>query len=199
MNKADVITFFDSVAPLWDADMIKPQRKVDRILDIAEVFENTSVLDIACGTGVLVPDYKSRNVKKYTGIDISKNMIEIAVTKFLYYDNFNFLCGDAEAFEFSEKFDTAVIYNAFPHFVDSDKLFANTAKYLVDGGRITIAHSMSREDLIKHHSGNAKHISNILPEITEMKELLKPYLIVDTCISNKEIYVISGRKYDADK
>ncbi len=192
MNKEDVINFFDSIAPLWDDGMIKPQWKIDKILDIAEISESISVLDVACGTGVLVPDYKSRNVGKYTGIDISKNMIDIAIDKFSSYDNFNFLCGDAEKFRFSEKFNSIVIYNAFPHFVNSDKLLGNLSKCLVDGGRVTIAHSMSREELIKHHSGKAKNVSRMLPEIDEMKELLKPYFEVDTFISDNEIYIISG-------
>jgi hypothetical protein len=53
---------------------------------------------------------------------------------------------------------------------------------------------MSREDLLKHHSGKAESISKILPEISEIKELLSPYFSVDRCISDEEIYVVSGVK-----
>ena len=78
MDKKEIASFFDSLAESWDEEMIKSQWKIDRILSIAEVTEGKSVLDVACGTGVLVPDYISRNVRKYVGIDISHNMIEIA-------------------------------------------------------------------------------------------------------------------------
>lgn len=59
-----------------------------------------SVLDIACGTGVMIDYYIERNVSKVTGVDISSKMIEIARNKFKKYDFINFLCEDAEEFNF---------------------------------------------------------------------------------------------------
>jgi demethylmenaquinone methyltransferase/2-methoxy-6-polyprenyl-1,4-benzoquinol methylase len=41
-----------------------------------------SVLDVACGTGVLFPDYLARNVKSVTGIDLSPAMIDVAKVKY---------------------------------------------------------------------------------------------------------------------
>ena len=53
MDKQSVIEFFDSCAPTWDAEMIKSDIIINRILDNAEVGEEMSVLDVACGTGVM--------------------------------------------------------------------------------------------------------------------------------------------------
>ena len=78
MDKKEIASFFDSLAESWDAEMIKSQWKIDRILSIAEVTESKSVLDVACGTGVLIPDYIKRSVSKCTAIDISDKMIEKA-------------------------------------------------------------------------------------------------------------------------
>ena len=130
MDKKAVAAFFDSLADSWDNDMIKVQWKIDKILDIAEVTEGKTVLDVACGTGVLVPDYLRRNVKKCVAVDISERMIEIAKSKFNEYDNVEFLCADAEQYEFSEMFDCIVIYNAFSHFADREQLFKNLSKCL---------------------------------------------------------------------
>ena len=47
MNKQDVIEFFDRCAPTWDAEMIKNDTIINRILDNAEVGEGMSVLDVA--------------------------------------------------------------------------------------------------------------------------------------------------------
>lgn len=194
MNKEDVVAFFDSRAELWDAQMIKTQWKIDKILDVANIDNDTIVLDVACGTGVLVPDYLKRNVKKYIGIDISKKMLEIAKNNFQSYKNFEFICADAETVKFSQKFDSIIIYNAFPHFVDSKQLFFNLAKCLKDNGRITIAHSMSREDLIKHHSGDAEKVSKTLPEIFELSEFMNEFFDVDFTESSDELYIISATK-----
>ena len=53
MEKKDVIEFFDRCAPSWDAEMIKSDAKIGRILDNAEVGEGMDVLDVACCTGVM--------------------------------------------------------------------------------------------------------------------------------------------------
>ena len=37
MNKQDVIEFFDRMAPDWDADMIKSDEIIGKILDNAEI------------------------------------------------------------------------------------------------------------------------------------------------------------------
>lgn len=194
MDKKQVAEFFDNLAEVWDVDMIKNQSKIDDILDKAEVTEGEYVLDVACGTGVLIPDYIKRNVSKCVAIDISDKMIEKAKGKFSGYKNVELLCGDAEDFDFKDEFDCIVIYNAFPHFVDRDKLFKNLSKCLKPGGRITVAHGMGREALIRHHSGSAKNVSTVLPEIEEMVRLMSKYFDVDVSISTDDIYIASAKK-----
>lgn len=194
MDKKQVAEFFDNLAEVWDIDMIKNQSKIDDILDKAEVTEGKYVLDVACGTGVLIPDYIKRKVSKCVAIDISDKMIEKAKGKFSGYKNVELLCGDAEAFDFKDEFDCIVIYNAFPHFVDRDKLFKNLLKCLRTDGRITVAHGMGREALIRHHSGSAKNVSTILPEIEEMVRLMSKYFDVDVSISTDDIYIASAKK-----
>ncbi len=193
MDKKVVSAFFDSLADLWDSNMIKIQWKIDKTLDVAEVTEGKNVLDVACGTGVLIPDYLKRNVKKCVAVDISQRMIEIARSKFGKYENVELLCADAERFEFSEKFDSVIIYNAFPHFADPKMLFENLSKHLDNGGRITVAHGMSREALIKHHSGAAENVSTVLPEADKLAETMKSFFDIDTVISTDEIYIVSGK------
>ncbi|MBO5421200.1 MAG: class I SAM-dependent methyltransferase [Clostridia bacterium] len=194
MDKKEVVEFFDSVADSWDDCMIKEQWKIDKIFDAAGVMAGKAVLDVACGTGVLVPDYIARNVRKCVAVDISEKMIRIAKSKFSAHENIEFVCADAEQAEFSERFDCVMIYNAFPHFTDSEQLFENLSKCLEVGGRITVAHGMSRNDLMKHHSGSAKNFSKILPQADELAETMKPYFDVDTRISTDEIYIVSGKK-----
>lgn len=196
MDKKEITQYFNNAAAMWDKEMVKSQQKIKKILDVAQVFQNKSVLDIACGTGVLVSDYLDRKVKKYVGVDISCEMIKIAESKFSHFDNAEFIIGDAEALSFSNEFDCAVIYNAFPHFVSPENLFKSLYNALKDGGRITVAHGMSREALTLHHSGKAKGISNILPDTDEMEKLMEKFFIVDVKISTDDIYIVSGVKKD---
>lgn len=194
MNKKDIIDFFDSAAELWDENMVKTQWKTDKILNTAEVFEDCRVIDIACGTGVLIPDYMKRGVSRCVGVDISSKMLDIAREKYKSLENVEFLLEDAEKLQLTEEFDCAVLYNAFPHFVNPEKLFASVLKSLKRGGRFTIAHSMSREDLIKHHSGAARNVSVILPTVNELEKMMSRFFKVDVAISDDEIYIVSGKK-----
>jgi len=191
MDKQNVIKFFDKLAPQWDENMIRSDEKVGKILDYAGVKENVSVLDVACGTGVLIPDYLARNVKRVVGVDISSAMIEIAKTKFRD-TRASFLHGDVEELNFDSEFDCCVVYNAFPHFPDPQALIAILSSYLKKGGRLTIAHGMSREDINGHHSQTASEVSLGLMTEVELSNVMSKYLTVDTAISNNEMYVVSG-------
>ena len=82
MNKQKIADFFDRCASWWDEDMVRNEEVIAKILDNGGVREGVHVLDVACGTGVLFPDYLSRGVASVTGIDISPEMVKIAKEKF---------------------------------------------------------------------------------------------------------------------
>ena len=60
MEKKDVIEFFDRCAPSWDAEMVKNDAIIGKILDNAEVTEGLDILDVACVTGLMIPHYLER-------------------------------------------------------------------------------------------------------------------------------------------
>lgn len=194
MNKAEIISFFDKMSLGWDNDMIKNQDIVNRILDYADIKQGKRILDVACGTGVLIPDYLSRKVEKVVGVDISSKMIELAEEKFKDYENVKFFIGDMEEIDLKEKFDSIVVYNAFPHFCNPKNLIKQLAEHLVVGGTLCIAHGMSRGQIDSCHKGNASHISNGLIHEDEMEKLFTPFFDVYAKISNHEMYVVAGKK-----
>ena len=174
MDKQSVIEFFDRCAPTWDAEMIKNDGIINRILDNAEVGEGMSVLDVACGTGVMFDYYLNRGVTDVVGIDISPEMAKIAGVKFAGDPRVQVICGDVEEFDFGRKFDRIVVYNAFPHFPKPKRLIKILAGLLKDGGRLTIAHGMSRAAIDNHHSGSASKISHGLMTADQLKKLSSP-------------------------
>lgn len=151
------------------------------------------VLDVACGTGVLFPDYLARGAA-VTGIDISPEMARIAAEKFAGEPRVRVLCGDVEETAFPEQFDVVMVYNAFPHFPDPAALIQTLAGLVKDGGRLSIAHGMSRAALDAHHSGRARPVSCGLLHENRLKTLMAPYLDVDVVISDDEMYQVCGIK-----
>ncbi len=192
MNKNSIKEFFNKLAPQWDDEMIIFDDVVNCILDEADVKSGKSVLDVACGTGVLIPYYLNRGVKSVTAVDISQEMVKIAQSKF-NSSNVKIICEDAEEYSFQEKFDCIIIYNAIPHFTDIQKLINHLYKYLNDNGSLTVCHGMSREMINRHHDGLASDISAELPETDEMAEYFSRFGNVKK-ISDNRMYLVTGYK-----
>ena len=196
MEKKDVIEFFDRCAATWDATMIKSDVIIGRILDNAEVGPDMDILDVACGTGVMFDYYLQRGVASVTGIDIAPEMAKIAAEKYAGEEKVQVVCGDVEEFAFDRKFDRIVVYNAFPHFPQPKRLIKTLAGLLKDGGRMTIAHGMSREAIDNHHNGPASKVSNGLMTADSLKKLFDAHFEVEVMISNSRMYQLSGVKRD---
>ena len=198
MNKRDVIEFFDRCAPSWDAEMIKSDKIIGTILDNAEVEAGMDILDVACGTGVMFPYYLDRGVSSVTGIDISPEMAKIAAGKYEAEPRVQVICGDVEETQFRQKFDRIVVYNAFPHFPNPQKLIKRLASLLKEEGRLTIAHGASRAAIDNHHTGAASKVSNGLMSAESLVSLFEPYFEVEIMVSNKRMYQVSGVKRDGN-
>lgn len=190
MKKQDVIEFFDRLAPGWDADMVKNDAIIGKILDGAEVCSGKRVLDVACGTGVMIPYYLDRGAQ-VTGIDIAPEMVRIAREKF---PNVSIFCGDVETTAFDGKFDCIVVYNAFPHFPEPEQLIRCLCALLAPGGTLTIAHGMSRAHIDSHHSGAASKVSIGLMHEDALAAMFRKYLQLTVKISDERMYQVTGKK-----
>lgn len=193
MNKQEIIRFFDRLAPRWDADMIRSDSVIDTILENAEVRSGAAVLDVACGTGVLVPDYLKRGVASVTGVDISAEMVKIASCKFPQ-ENVRFLNRDVEELDSGEIYDVIMVYNAFPHFPNPERLVAVLSGMLKPGGTLTVAHGMSRAAIDRHHSEAAGRVSRGLMHEDELAKIFDRYLTVTVKISDERMYQVTGKK-----
>lgn len=192
MEKKNIIEFFDRCAPWWDDDMIRHDDILATIMTLGGIREGIDILDVACGTGVLFPDYLNRKVASVTGIDISPEMAKIAASK---YPAINVICGDVENTTFDRQFDAVMVYNAFPHFADPAKLIETLAGLTKPGGRLSVAHGMSRAALTEHHK-RASAVSIDLLHEQELAGIFSRWYDVDVVISTDRMYQVSGVRRD---
>ena len=195
IEQKNVIDFFNKQAADWDAQLIRSDEKIRRILDNAGVESGSRVLDVACGTGVLIPDYLARSVSFVTAIDIAPEMIQISQEKYRSNtDRVRFICGDVETTDVGTGFDAIVVYNAFPHFPDPERLIRHLAGLLKKGGILTVAHGASRETIDAHHHGAASMVSNGLMAAEDLARIFSSCLAVTAIISDDEMYQVAGKK-----
>ncbi len=191
MDKKEVIAFFDAHAPGWDESCHHREEIINTVLDGAEVTPGKTVLDVACGTGVLFPYYLSRQVESLTAIDIAPQMVRLAREKF---PGVQVLCGDVETQPFSESFDCIVVYNAFPHFPDPESLIKTLSGFLKPGGTLTVAHGSSRQEIDSRHHRGAQKVSVGLMHQDDLARLMGKYLTVTVKISDDRMYQVTAKK-----
>ena len=195
MDKTAVKEFFDLHAPCWDDNMVTDDAKMNIILNAAQIENGKSVLDIACGTGVMFDYYLARGVTQITGLDLSPNMAAIAAEKYRKDARVTVLCGDAETYSFKGEYDCCMVFNAFPHFCHPAQLIQNLKKALKAGGTLTVAHDRGRKALDLHHEGEASSISCGLMSERELEAIFLACGFGNTVTyATDEIYIVSGVK-----
>lgn len=188
--------FFNIHAENWDENCKEPNHIRAAIATLAGATSTSKVLDIACGTGVMIPSLLALNVKEILGIDRAEKMVEIAREKFCNQPNVEIICNDL--MEFKETgFDIALMYNAYPHFLDKAKMLGHVARLLEPGGRFTVAHGTGREGINKCHGNVPSNISVKLMAAKEEAKQFEPWFDVDIVLDTPYCYMISGivKKY----
>ncbi len=190
----EVAAFFNRLAPFWDENTVRDESIIDTILKTANIEPGTAVLDVACGTGVLIPDYLRRGASSVTAVDLSEKMAEIAREKFKTDARVTVLTADAETADFGRRFDRIVVYDAFPHFKDPARLIAHLSRALNPGGFLTVAHDRSRENINAHHKGMPETLAADLMPADELAAIFAETLLVTAVISSDRMYQVVGEK-----
>ena len=98
----------------------------------------SSVLDLACGTGILTFQIAEKLPNaKILGVDITKNYLEIAQKKLKPHQNISFLCQDAEKLILDQKFD-CITSSYIPKYCKSESLIKICLDHLNPGGKIVL-------------------------------------------------------------
>ncbi len=190
--------YFNGKAHEWDTYM--PAEEVERvgtILRTLPLAPGGAVLDVGCGTGVIVPFLRERvgEQGRVVAIDYAERMVMRARAKLPSEPAF--IAADIHAAPLVDSlFDAVVCFNCFPHFQDKPQAFAEMTRVLKPAGVLIVCHSQSREGINALHNevgGVVKQ--DRIPEEQVMRELFAGARLRDTTIENgARSYVAVGWK-----
>lgn len=192
--------FFDDIAKNWDEMEHSHEDVFMPLLRELDIRPGDRVLDIACGTGVITGHLQQLCGSEVVGIDFSEQMIAIAQAKHSTNEHIRFVCADflQWAEESEETYDYAVIYNAYPHFLEPAQLSRQLQKILAPEGRFAIVHSQSVVRLNAHHAkmeaNGAGHFSRMLQSAQEECRWFEDRFAIQTIRDDEKGYMITGRR-----
>lgn len=188
----DIRSYFDRLAPGWDQTVRHDEALISALLTAAACPGGGRILDVACGTGVLLPHLLALDPLELRAIDLSPEMVRLAAEK-LRDPRLTVECADFYTYG-PGPFDLITVYSAYPHFFDKDAFARQAAELLRPGGRLFIAHSQSREAINARHGGGAAPVSTPLRSAEEESAPLRPYFALDAMVDNERLYLLSGTR-----
>lgn len=140
----DTVNYFDSAAEGYDARYQEnsPGGLAFRIRKqhVLRMFDKAggSVLDVGCGTGVIVDELLELGCK-YTGVDPAEQMIENARKLHEGKDNADFAVGSAEVINYpDESFDAVICMGVLERVGDYEKALSEMVRVLKPGGTLMV-------------------------------------------------------------
>ena len=107
--------------------------------DLAETIEGTpaTILELACGTGILTRHLASRPwTKKIVATDKEENMLQVATSK-INNDEVNFQLADSQQLPFEDQaFELVICQFGFMFFGEKEKAFSEAFRTLRHGGQL---------------------------------------------------------------
>lgn len=107
------------------------------------------LLDCGCGTAPMISLlYEKYPDKKYTGIDLTPKMIEMAKAKKL--PGVEFVVGDCENLPFEENsFDAVICSQSFHHYPNVQNFFNSVYRVLRPGGRLILRDMTTNSSVLR--------------------------------------------------
>ena len=186
--------FFDKLATNWDNISEALPKKLESLIEYCDINPDDKVLDIACGTGIIDGIILDKTNKEIVGIDLSNEMINRAKEKYI---GLNIRFQNTNFYYFDEKgFDKAIIFNAYPHFLDKEKLAKKLNAILKKNGTFVIMHDESADKINCRHLGTkeVERVSVPLQSATLEAQYFVPYFDIIRIIDNEDMFFIMGKK-----
>lgn len=194
----DKLEWFNSLAASWDSMYTAEKSEIlQDIIRRLNIPENSTVLDVGTGTGILIPWLKEAvgSGGNLVALDYAPEMVARAREK--YDGQAVFLVADVHSMKFpDETFDRVICNSAFPHFSDKPRAMSEMSRILKKGGKLHIFHPASREELNRFHSSLDAPVSkDILPDDEEMSAMARAAGLEEIDIQDGPVfYLMTARK-----
>lgn len=187
-NAAAQRAFFDALAPRWREENALGENRIRELL--APIRLKGSVLDVACGAGVLDGVLLSMGLQ-VDGVDISERMIEKARA---LHSGARYFAADFYTFTGRGRYDHLLVFDSFPHFPER-RLFAEKAYDLLKrDGTLWIFFDQSRESINSRHSACGGCVSFGLESARAEAEAFQPLFDVIWLYDGDDGYYIGLQK-----
>ncbi len=148
MSTNDTVQISTTAAGIYDEFFVPAlfSQWADKVVTAAEIRSGQTVLDVACGTGVLTLAAKQAvgDQGAVTGLDINPGMLAAASSKSKAVD---WRIGDARSLDFADDvFDHVISQFGLMFFSDPTSAVAEMVRVTRPGGRITLAVWASLQD-----------------------------------------------------
>jgi ubiquinone/menaquinone biosynthesis C-methylase UbiE len=169
------LRFFNEIAQRWDElhPASAQSNAIRRGLDWVEPLAGRRVVDVGCGTGVLIPHLLSRLGEQgsLVALDFSSEMVARARQRYpdprIRWANRDVLDSGIE----SGSVDVVLCYNSFPHLNHRTRVLDEWARWLRPGGLALVWHENGREQIAALHKRVGGPIGgDVLPEAAELAE-----------------------------
>ena len=188
---AQMRQYFDEKAANWDNICHHDTAKLHIIISLAAPALCSRLLDIGCGTGIMIKPLLAVNPRELLAVDLAPLMIEQSALK---HNDTRLRLLAIDFFDLAENgFDLAMLYSVYPHFPEKEKLVQQTAKCLKNNGRFMIAHSESRHTINKRHQDTqTAQLSQSLKPAAEEAKMWQKSFDIDILVDTDQLYIISG-------
>jgi ubiquinone/menaquinone biosynthesis C-methylase UbiE len=152
VKQEEVGSVYDKIAPIYDIwGKLTESKARNRAIELAEIKDGQSVLEVAVGTGLAFYEIVKRNPNgNNTGIDLSKGMLEKAKKRVSQLSETNYSLNIGSAFNLNiedESIDTLVnnyMFDLIP-FKDMDKILMEFNRVLKKDGKLILVNMTKGE------------------------------------------------------
>jgi ubiquinone/menaquinone biosynthesis C-methylase UbiE len=189
MSTATKRRHFNELAPRWD-QLPGPSDAPPKVAEFVARASQTSarrILDVGCGTGILVP-YLLRACPQATCVvelDFAEEMLQENARK-VAHQHVARLCADAQALPFPDGcFDLVLCFAVLPHLVELEAALKEVSRVLGPSGAFAVGHLMGSAELNAfHHSMGEPLAHDVLPSAESLAQVLRQ--LGATVVSSEE-------------